>query len=343
MTGKPKGAHLVGSVPLPDAESVFRACAEHLGDRLHRVTDGETGPRLDWIVWQLHRFMADPQFEVIPPGPRNYAPNPRIALRDGVTTDDFDFGALGYAESAVSSWELFSDLQAAGELPSHWRFQVSLPTPFAPISAFVVSGLELTLEPAYETAMQREVERIAAVVPHDKLAFQWDTAAEFGILEGVFPGYFEGDVRQGVLDRLIRYASWVPSDIQLGYHLCYGDFEHEHFKQPVDAGKLADIANALSAGVNRPLTWIHLPVPRDRDDVAYFAPLRDLALHDDTELYLGLVHFTDGLDGTERRVAAASSVVPSFGVATECGMGRRPPEQLLPLLDIHAAVSDAVA
>ena len=204
-------------------------------------------------------------------------------------------------------------------------------------------GLELTLEAAYETAMQREIERIAAVVPHDKLAFQWDTAAEFGILEEVFPPYFEGDVRQGVLDRLIRYASWVPADIELGYHLCYGDYEHEHFKQPVDAGKLVDIANALTAGVNRPLTWIHLPVPRDRDDVGYFAPLGDLALHDDTELYLGLVHFTDGVEGTERRVAAASSVVSSFGVATECGMGRRPPEQVLPLLDIHAAVSGAVA
>ena len=103
----------MGSVPLPDAESVFRAGAEHLGDRLRRVPDGETGPRLDWIVWQLHRFMADPQFEVIPPGPRNYAPNPRVALREGVSTDDFDFGALGYAESAVSSCELFSDLQAS--------------------------------------------------------------------------------------------------------------------------------------------------------------------------------------------------------------------------------------
>ena len=98
----------------------------------------------------------------------------------------------------------------------------------------MVAGLELTLEPAYETAMQREIERIAAVVPHDKLAFQWDTAAEFGILEEAFPPYFQGDARQGVLDRLIRYASWVPTDVELGYHLCYGDFEHEHFKQPVE-------------------------------------------------------------------------------------------------------------
>ena len=60
-------------------------------------------------------------------------------------------------------------------------------------------------------------------------------------------------------------------------------------------------------------------------------------------LYLGLVHLADGVEGTERQVAAASAVVSSFGVATECGMGRRPPEQVLPLLDIHAAVTGAVA
>ena len=211
------------------------------------------------------------------------------------------------------------------------------------MSAFVVPGHELTLEAAYETAMQREIAHISSVVPHDKLAFQWDTAVEFGILEGVFPPYFSGDAREGVLDRLLRYAGWVPVDIELGYHLCYGDFEHAHFKQPVDTGKLVDVANALSAGVSRPLTWIHLPVPRDRADVAYFAPLGDLALQDDTELYLGLVHFGDGIDGTERRIASASGVVSSFGVATECGMGRRPPEQVEALLDIHAAVSDALA
>ncbi len=209
-----------------------------------------------------------------------------------------DFGALGYAESARSSWDVFSRLQAAGDLPASWRFQVSLPTPLAPIHAFVVPGQELALEPAYEAAMRNEVEEIASFVPHEKLAFQWDTAVEFGILEEVFPPYFPGDVREGILDRLTRYASWVPDDVELGYHLCYGDMDHEHFKQPQDAGKLADIANGVSAALDRSLSWIHLPVPRDRDDVAFFAPLADLALHDETELYLGLVHITDGVDGT---------------------------------------------
>jgi hypothetical protein len=47
------GAHLVGSVPLASSEAVFRAIAAEIGDRVRRIPDGETGPRSDWIVWQL--------------------------------------------------------------------------------------------------------------------------------------------------------------------------------------------------------------------------------------------------------------------------------------------------
>src|SRR6185369_7995500 len=136
-------------------------------------------------------FMGDPRFEMIPPGPRNYAPNPRVAVKDGIAVTDVAFGALGYADAARSSWQVFSKLQEQGDLPAHWRFQVSLPTPLAPIHAFVLPGQELGLEPAYEAAMRHDVEEIASFVPHDSLAFQWDTAVELGIIEEVFPPYYE--------------------------------------------------------------------------------------------------------------------------------------------------------
>jgi hypothetical protein len=135
----------------------------------------------------------------------------------------------------------------------------------------------------------------------------------------------------------------VPDDVDLGYHFCYGDADHEHYTQPADAGVLVRIANRVSAAVDRPIRWIHMPVPRDRDDDEYFTPMADLQLHDETELYLGLVHLTDGVDGTRRRVATARRFAPSFGVATECGMGRRPPDTIPRLLEIHADVADPVA
>ena len=37
-----------------------------------------------------------------------------------------------------------------------------------------------------------------------------------------------------------------------------------------------------------------MPVPRDRSDDAYFAPLTRLKLKPGTQLCLGLVHYTDG-------------------------------------------------
>ena len=46
------GAHLVGSVPLPDTESVFRVVVNALGAHLRRIPDGETGERRRWIFFQ---------------------------------------------------------------------------------------------------------------------------------------------------------------------------------------------------------------------------------------------------------------------------------------------------
>ena len=82
-------------------------------------------------------------------------------------------------------------------------------------------------------------------------------------------------------------------------------------------------------------------IPRERTDDAYFAPLRELRLRSETRLYLGLVHYTDGIAGTRTRIAAAEKVVPDFGIATECGLGRRPPGTLAQLLRLHAEIADA--
>ena len=42
---EPPIVHFVGSIPLPDAETVFRTLAETTGPYLQRLPDGETGIR----------------------------------------------------------------------------------------------------------------------------------------------------------------------------------------------------------------------------------------------------------------------------------------------------------
>jgi hypothetical protein len=98
------------------------------------------------------------------------------------------------------------------------------------------------------------------------------------------------------------------------------------------------VIRGLLAAAPRRIDWIHLPVPIERDDGAYFAPLAGLPLPEETALVLGLVHHEDGVDGAMRRIAAAATAVPRFGVATECGFGRGPAERTVPLLDLHRAI-----
>lgn len=335
------GAHLVGSVPLASAEVVFRSVAAEIGDRLRRIPDGETGPRSDWIVWQLPVFTSQPQLEVVPPGPNSWRPLPRVRLGEDTRPENVTFQALGYAEAATASYRIFARLKRDGLVPVACRFQVCLPTALAPISAFVVPEHQALLERPYEDRLLGELRLVLQAVPHDQLAIQWDTNFEFGMLEGVFPAWFD-DVKGGILERLLRLSRQVPPSVELGYHFCYGDVQHRHYKEPADAGKLVEVANALAASLGRPLNWVHLPVPRDRVDEAYYAPLGELRLRPETELYLGLVHHTDGVEGTARRMDVARHFASDFGVATECGWGRRAVATIPELLRIHRELSAPV-
>jgi SAM-dependent methyltransferase len=334
----PVGAHLVGSVPLGGVEEVFRRTAEALGDRLRRLPDGEPGPRSDWILWQYPVFTALPQFEVGPPGDDSFRTLPKLRLRDGERAADIVLDNLGFADAAIASYAIFSKLKRDGVIPAHVRFQVCLPTPLAPISAFIDPEHQAQVEPVYEARVLRELDEIFAAVPHDQLALQWDTRLEFAILEGIRPAWFEG-TRAGVLERLLRVSRGVPAEVELGFHLCYGDDYHGHFTVPDDTGKLVEIANVLASALYRPLNWIHVPVPADAED-EYFAPLQALRLDPSTELYLGVLHPHDGKVGARRRISCASKFVQGFGVATDCGWGRGGSAAVNELLELHRSTCD---
>jgi hypothetical protein len=132
----------------------------------------------------------------------------------------------------------------------------------------------------------------------------------------------------------------VPADIDLLYHLCYGDSNHRHVVEPTDMADMVEFANLVSQQIERPLQLVHMPVPRNRTDDAYFAPLKRLKLRPETELCLGLVHYTDGVKGTTQRLATAKKYVGTFSIATECGLARRDPRTISELLRIHAEVAD---
>jgi len=335
---KPRGAHLVGSVPLGSPEEVFRTTSAILGPRLARVSDGETGDRTRWIHWQSSVFASHPAFEPAPAAD-GYSAGASVRLRSGAAPSNLSFGPLGYAEVARASWATLERLERAGEVSPLLRFQVSLPTALAPVVWFVHSNDHAAVEAAYEAAMIAEARAIAAAVPPARLAIQWDVAVEVALLEGLRTPHF-ADVEAGIVERLVRLGRAIPEGVELGYHLCYGDADHKHFKEPDDLSKLVRLANAIASRLARPLDWVHVPVPRSRTDAAYFAPLAELRLPRTARLYLGLVHRTDGASGAWRRICAAREFVTDFGVGTECGLGRRLPETIPDLLKLHAEIAD---
>ena len=328
--------HLVGSVPLVDRDAVFAAVGGILGERLKRYTDGETGGRKDWIQWQRRLLVDNPQFAI---DERDSSrPWPYYRMAPGVDPAAISFGPLGYAEHARDSYAEFLRLRAAGALPAPARFLVTMPTSLTFLHVFISPSDRAAVAPAWERRVLAETADIAAAIPHRDLAIQWDTVIECLILEG-FRQSFIDDSPAELVERLRVAGDSVPADVELGYHFCYGDNNHKHSVEPRDMSVMVDLANALTVALHRPIDFIHMPVPRDRVDDAYFGPLERLALAPSTELYLGLVHLTDGEAGTRRRIAAASRVRTDFGLGTECGFGRRPSETIVPLLELHQKVA----
>jgi methionine synthase II (cobalamin-independent) len=208
---------------------------------------------------------------------------------------------------------------------------------------FLQDDLHQPLDPVFNTALKREIDKIAAALPHGQIAIQFDVAsAVFARLQRGEPNAY-GKTREEMRTTFSRIltdlADHVPADIELLFHFCYGDSNHKHVVEPRDMGDMVDVANRLSADIKRPIQLIHMPVPRDRSDEAYFEPLKRLRLKPETELCLGLVHYTDGVLGTRRRMAAAERHAADFSVATECGFGRRDPNTIPELLRIHAKIA----
>lgn len=336
----------VGSIALPDAAAVFDTIGRIFGANVRCIPDGETGNRLGWMEWQAPFLAANPLIEAVasegdwrnPTAPEVWKQRTWFRLRPGVDARDLNLGDIGYARNAIVSYREFARQQSQGVIAAGVRFMVAIPSPFNLINFHFAPDQRDAVEAAYEAALLDEVDRIAAAIPHDKLAIQWDCAHDMQAYDDARTPWF-ADTQHGIESRLIRIGEHVPADVELGYHFCYGSFGGKHFVEPKDMGAMVRLANALSRGVKRPIGWFHMPVPVERNDDAYFAPLDDLRLQPDCRLYLGLIHDSDGIAGTRARITAAARHFADFGIATECGFGRRDQATVNALIELHAALA----
>jgi hypothetical protein len=362
---------LVGSVTIPedelDAAGVMRLCGDKLGEHASMLPDGEVGDRYYWINWiARHTYYGHPDmitlshhtFEDWKPDPKlGLKDHWRFSLRDGITELRFD--KLGYAEEAKKSYEAFTRLREAGVIAPRTRFQVTLPSSESATRPFIDTAQNFEiLHAAYADAAGREVEDICAWIPHDDLAIQWDICLETASVEGFPLTFAEEELTRLDQDPLTRVgkiigelSSHIPDDVWLGLHICYGSLgqtedggaDSAHFKEIEDLNVCVDIANSCAAAIDRSLQFVHMPVQVSRgfeDD--YYAPLKRLAVGD-ARVYLGLIDMVDGIEGARRRIEVARRHIDDFGVATQCGWGRRPVHHKLEsILDLHVATVAAL-
>ena len=277
--------HIVGSVPMRDATEVFTTLAHILGPSLSRIPDGETGERLSWSKWMEPAFALEGCFfksgQLFPvddkPGD---PPVAKYEMKDGVSPQNATFEQLPIARHAIDSYREFRRLRDAGVVPAKCRYQVALAPGHIVVWRWFRDELHAVLEPIYNNALGREIQNMLKVIPASDLSIQWDIASRvFARLEWGHPSRY-GQTKEEMFETFtadaVALGELVPEPVELLYHFCYGDTGHKHTVQPSSTADMVEMANRISGRIARGIQLIHMPVPRDRSDDAYFQPLSKL-------------------------------------------------------------------
>lgn len=340
----PSAVHFNGSVNLSDTKTVMRELVSRVPVGVRRIPDGETGDRGNWIFFQLAKFLRTPG--LCPAGDQSapsYQEIPKVRLADGTDPGSIAWPDLGYAQAYQESFEIFQQLRKDGAIGDQVRYQVQYPTPLASINGWVVPEDHDALQPSYARALFADLERLLNALPHDQIAVQWDVAVEFAILEQQDFAGPETQSFTAIAAQLTECLDRVPVDVPVGLHLCYGDFQHQHFVQPQSLLRQVQVLNAVTNSAERPPSFCSFTVPQYQREPAYFEPLSALRVSEQTELYFALVPYhpsqqEPGTTDTQVRLIDQHLGERAWGISTECGMGRVPSDEVPALLDLHREI-----
>lgn len=238
---------------MANAAEVFETVSSALGPHLKRLPDGETGERSDWITWLEPAFANNPAFVKSGKFFRVHSSGTgreRYTLKPGFTAADVRFDDLFYADIAKQSYADFKRLKDAGKIAAGAKFQVDLVPAHSVIWLFLIDALHAPIDPLYNDAVKREIDKIATAIPHGELAIQFDVAsAVFARLErneASSYGRSKQETQETFSTIVADLGNRVPADVDLLYHLCYGDSNHRHVVEPTDMGDMVEFANRLA-------------------------------------------------------------------------------------------------
>lgn len=331
---------LVGSIPFDTAEEVFRAFGRAIGEWLPYMPDGEIGERRYWIDGIAYRvFNGHPQLQTVQrPGPDAYGPDTwrpqgdhdqfKFKVLPGV--DAVSFGdpgwRLGYAREAINSYFVFRQMKKDNVIPAHVRFQVCMPLTYSAMGLFIPDpDDQARVATGLTQAFKSELENIAAHIPAEELAIQWDLAVENRRVETkVEAGDLDAARNEAafVAEPISEACSGLSPDVHVGLHSCYGTINGWPGRQPANIMGTVLLLNALASVGGRPIDFIHFPTIASADE-AFFRPLEELDVGD-ARIYVGAIHHMHGTDGLKAQLETVKKFLPDFGLAAPCGFGRVP-------------------
>jgi hypothetical protein len=194
---------------------------------------------------------------------------------------------------------------------------------------------------AYEDAARREVDAILENVPAKDVLVLWDVCVEILDLEGALPWMPQEGAMQRSAEGAANIVAKIPTDVAVGYHLCYGTLPRWPMVELRTIGTQVTLANALIERSGRPIEVLHLVIPKSPTEI-FFNGAEHLKANG-TDLYLGLIHKDDSIEDNLARVRMARKFFPSFGTSYVCGFGRRSVEDTKRLLSRHRDVAAALA
>jgi hypothetical protein len=366
------GVYLVGSMQGNSADDVYALAGSKVGKWLTSLGDGEIGPGRRWVFREFPAYRGVEQLEVVHPADQLL---PNVHIKPGADLDGVELNDTTYAELAAESYEVFKQRKADGTLPKDLKFLVSIPTTPTAMRLMVALDSHAGLAPLRDAQIRKDLERLYDVIPVDDLAICWDAIEP--------PAWRDGNVdaggehipgstvsREELLAGLLAPLDWIPEEVEVGYHLCYGDQNCRRDKtvnsvvgEGMDLERevagddrlldervpgylpvLAELGNAIFEQAPRSVQWLHMPTVHALEGISAedYAPLAQLRVPDGARIYLGIVDLDGGMDDTRRHIEAAATALDRFGISSECGLGRVSEEEFNLSIDILRQAAEEI-
>ncbi len=340
-----RGVHFVGSYPGTSTDDAMCAMLDAAGPRLRTLPTGETHRYEFYIQPIIEDLVAQGALEVKKSGTWRSSRERTIhRVPEGreLTGDMMDLGYLAEAQEALP---IFRDLRAARGL-SELALQIGMPTDFT--LAFIAMGISgvHSHRKAFRDATVRDIAAINELVGADGVV-QLEATAEMVLMAKSQPVHRRVNAALHLGAGIAALAAAAPAGTRFGVHLCVGSMRNKSRVRMRDLRPFVELANSVVRRwpSDRPLTYLHGPLAAGNippsANPAFYAPLADLSLGESTDFYAGFVHDTPTLTEQAETLRMIENALgrPMDGVASACGLGRRP----RPIADRLADRADMLA